>query len=89
MARATTAYQGGLARVLRPAQVIAIGAILILASCSGFPEVAALEGPPAPPPPLLPLDGVLPALPDKADPAPALTARADALRARAGTVGAP
>jgi hypothetical protein len=60
-----------------------------LSACADFPEVATTEGPAAPPPPLLPLDGLVPEPLAQTDPAPALTARADALRARAAAVGAP
>ena len=72
-----------------PARAVALFVLLILTACSDFPEVAALEGPEAPPPPLLPLDGILPAAPVATDPSAALTGRADALRSRAGAIGAP
>jgi hypothetical protein len=77
----------GRARLL--AQAGAVCAALFLSACSSFPDVATLEGPAGPPPPLLPLEGLLPEPLPQTDPAPALTARADALRARAAVVGAP
>jgi hypothetical protein len=70
------------------AQAVLCGCIA-LSACTGFPEVAALEGPDAPPPPLVPLEGLLPEAPVAPDPTPALRARADALRDRAATIGAP
>jgi hypothetical protein len=72
-----------------PTQVLAVGAALFLSACSNFPDVATLEGPAGPPPPLLPLEGLLPEPAQHTDPAPALTARAGALRSRAGAIGAP
>jgi hypothetical protein len=77
----------GFAGVSAPAFAICL--CIALAACAGFPDVAALEGPAGPPPPLLPLDGLLPEPAPQADPALALTARADALRSRAGAIGAP
>ena len=48
-----------------------------------------MEGAAGPPPSLLPLDGLLPEAAPAADPSPALSARAAALRARAAAIGTP
>jgi hypothetical protein len=83
----TAGRENGRARLT--AKAGAVCAALFLSACAGFPDVAALEGPAGPPPPLLPLEGLLRDPPQEADPAPALTARADALRSRAGAIGTP
>lgn len=73
----------------RITRVFCLCGCVLLHGCTEFPEIAAMEGPAAPPPALVPLEGLLPETEPQTDPAPALTARADALRSRAGTIGAP
>ena len=77
-----------LVRLHRPGTVAA-GLCLCLAACAEFPEVARMEGAAGPPPTLQPMDGLLPDAGLASDPAPALAARAAALRARAVAIGAP
>lgn len=60
-----------------------------LAACSPFPELDAFGPDTGPPPPLVPIDTIL----DQAragadDPGPALTARAESLKARAAAIKA-
>jgi hypothetical protein len=62
---------------------------LALSACAEFPEIAAMEGPPGPPPALQPLEGILPEPSTREDPAPDLAARAAVLRARAAAIGTP
>jgi len=66
--------------------------LLVLASaCAPFPDVDLAAGPAqAPPPRLLPIDGLLAqAGPDTPDPGPALISRAAGLRARAAALATP
>lgn len=72
-----------------PARTRLLALCLALSACTTFPEVAAMEGPAGPAPPLLPLDGLLPADPPDEETAPDLGPRAQALRARAAAIGAP
>jgi hypothetical protein len=62
---------------------------LALSACTDFPEVAAMDGPPGPPPTLQPLEGILPEASPRDDPAPALAARSASLKARAAAIGTP
>jgi hypothetical protein len=69
--------------------IVPAGLCLCLAACADFPEVATMDGAAGPPPTLQPLDGLLPDAEITTDPAPALGARAAALRSRASAIGAP
>jgi hypothetical protein len=73
----------------RCAKLLASGFCLALTGCTDFPEVAAMEGPHGTPPPLVPLEDVLPEPSSSDDPAPELAARSASLKARAAAIGTP
>jgi len=73
-------------------RLTALGAVcvcLTLGACADFPEVEAMEGPPGPPPALVPLEGILPEASPRDDPALDLAARSASLKARAAAIGTP
>jgi hypothetical protein len=67
--------------------LLALLATALLCACAPFPELDALGPDTGPPPPLLPLEGLInQAQVSAKDPGPALAARASRLKARAAAI---
>lgn len=70
-------------------RTVAVCGCILPATCGTFPAVATMEGPGGPPPPLLPLDGLLPPSTTQTDQIPAQMARTEPFRPRTGPFGVP